>query len=44
VASVLGKRASGLMVALNNVPPSLDNLCATEVEGVRRLIALDGAK
>jgi uridine phosphorylase len=44
VASVLGKRASGLMVALNNVPPSLDNLCATAVEGVRRLIALDGAK
>ena len=45
VSSVLGKRAGGLMLGLNNVQPpdAMSNLCATAVEGVRRLIALDGA-
>lgn len=43
VSSVLGKRASGLMIALNG-PAPLDDLCATAVEGVRRLIALDQAQ
>lgn len=41
VSSVLGKRAGGLMIALNQPPKSLDDLCGTAVEGVRRLIALD---
>jgi uridine phosphorylase len=43
VASVLGKRAGGLMLALNREPTSLEPLCATAVEGVRLLIALDRA-
>jgi uridine phosphorylase len=40
VASVLGKRAGGLMVALTQQQP-LDDLCATAVAGLRRLIAHD---
>jgi uridine phosphorylase len=40
VASVLGARAGGLMVALDRHQP-LDNLCATAVEGLRLLIRLD---
>jgi uridine phosphorylase len=43
VSSVLGKRAGGLMVALNREPTSLEPLCRTAVEGIRRLIALDRA-
>jgi len=43
VSSVLGKRAGGLMLALNQAPDSLEPLCATAVEGVRRIIALDRA-
>lgn len=46
ICSVLGKRAGGLMIAAGTHQP-LENLCATAVEGVRRLIALDkgfGAK
>jgi uridine phosphorylase len=43
IASVLRKRAGGLMVALNREPSSLEPLCQTAVEGVRRLIALDRA-
>jgi uridine phosphorylase len=43
LASVLGKRAGGLMVALNREATSLDPLCKTAVEGIRRLIALDRA-
>ncbi len=42
VSSVLGKRAGGLMLALNS-EASVETLCATAVEGVRRLIALDAA-
>jgi uridine phosphorylase len=41
VASVLGKRAGGIMVALNRPATSLDPLCRTALDGVRRLIALD---
>jgi uridine phosphorylase len=40
VASVLGARAGGLMVALARLQP-LDDLCATAVEGLRQLIKLD---
>ena len=43
VSSVLHKRAGGLMIALNEGPRSVEELCATAVEGVRRLIALDHA-
>ena len=43
VASVLGKRAGGLMVALNKPATSLEPLCRTAVDAVRRLIALDRA-
>lgn len=43
LASVLGKRAGGIMVALNRPPTSLEPLCSTAVEGIRRLIALDRA-
>jgi uridine phosphorylase len=43
ICSVLHKRAGGLMVALNETPSSLEPLCQTAVEGVRRLIALDRA-
>ena len=43
VASVLGKRAGGIMLALNQAPDSLEPLCAAAVEGVRRIIALDRA-
>ena len=43
VASVLRKRAGGLMIALNREPSSLEPLCQTAVDGVRRLIALDRA-
>lgn len=42
IASVLGLRAGGLMVALER-HQSLDDLCATAVEGLRQLIALDSA-
>lgn len=42
VSSVLGKRAGGIMLALN-AEASVEELCATAVEGVRRLIALDSA-
>ncbi|MBL8095160.1 MAG: nucleoside phosphorylase [Anaerolineales bacterium] len=42
VSSVLGKRAGGIMLALN-AEASVAELCATAVEGVRRLIALDSA-
>jgi len=41
VASVLHKRAGGLMIALRADPLDLKPLCATAVDGVRRLIALD---
>jgi uridine phosphorylase len=41
VSSVLHKRAGGLMLALNRAPLDLKPLCATAVDGVRRLIALD---
>jgi uridine phosphorylase len=41
VASVLGKRAGGLMIALNREATSLEPLCLTAVEGVRNLIELD---
>jgi uridine phosphorylase len=44
VASVLHKRAGGLMLALNQDPTDLKPLCATAVAGVRRLIALDRAE
>ena len=43
VSSVLGKRAGGIMLALNQAPSSLDTLCSTAVEGVRRIIQLDRA-
>ena len=42
IASVLGLRAGGLMIAAGTHNP-LETLCATAVEGVRRLIALDKA-
>ncbi len=42
IASLLGLRAGGLMVALAR-HQSLDELCATAVEGLRQLIALDSA-
>ncbi len=42
IASVLGKRAGGLMIAAGVHQP-LDALCATAVEAVSRLIALDSA-
>jgi uridine phosphorylase len=41
VASVLHKRAGGIMIALNDFPKSLDLLCGCAVDGIRRLIALD---
>jgi uridine phosphorylase len=40
VASVLNKRAGGLMIA-GGVHSALENLCQTAVEGLRCLIALD---
>jgi uridine phosphorylase len=40
VASVLHKRAGGLMVALT-APHPIDELCRASVAGLRRLIALD---
>jgi uridine phosphorylase len=40
VSSILGTRAGGLMIA-GGTRQSLDRLCATAVDGVRRLIALD---
>ena len=43
IASVLHKRAGGLMIALNREPSSLEPLCQTAVDGVRRLIVLDRA-
>lgn len=43
VSSVLGKRAGGLMIALNQEASSLEPLCQTAVEGIRQLIALDRA-
>jgi len=43
VSSVLHKRAGGIMIALNQAPTSLNDLCSTAVDGVRRLIALDKA-
>jgi uridine phosphorylase len=43
VASVLHKRAGGIMIALNQDPTSLNDLCETAVDGIRRLIALDKA-
>jgi uridine phosphorylase len=43
LASVLRKRAGGIMIALNRNADSLDPLCLAAVEGVRRLIALDRA-
>lgn len=43
VSSVLHKRAGGIMIALNQAPKSLDDLCSTAVDGMRRLIALDKA-
>lgn len=42
VASVLHKRAGGIMLGLNDSPKSLEALCACAVDGIRRLIALDG--
>jgi len=42
VSSILGRRAGGLMIGAG-VQHSLDTLCATAVDGVRRLIALDEA-
>jgi uridine phosphorylase len=41
VARVLGKRAGGIMLALNDDPTSLDNLCQTAVAGIQNLIELD---
>lgn len=41
LCSVLGKRAGGVMVALNGPHPGLENLCETAVLGLRKLIALD---
>jgi uridine phosphorylase len=43
VASVLGKRAGGLMLALNQAPSSLDPLCSAAVDGIRRIIQMDRA-
>lgn len=43
ISSVLGKRAGGLMIAAG-VHQSLDTLCATAVEAVRRLVELDNVK
>lgn len=43
LSSILGKRAGGLMVAIKDTEPDIPRLCAVAVEGVRRLIALDGA-
>jgi len=40
ISSILGKRAGGLMIAAGTHNP-LETLCATAVEGARRLIALD---
>ena len=40
ISSVLGKRAGGLMIAAGTHNP-LETLCATAVDGVRRLIELD---
>jgi uridine phosphorylase len=42
LCSVLGKRAGGIMVAISEGHPGLENLCETAVLGVRKLIALDG--
>ena len=41
VSSVLGKRASGLMIA-GSAHDALENLCQTAVESLRLLIARDG--
>lgn len=41
IASVLGKRAGGIMIALDQPSKRIPELCATAVEGVRNLIALD---
>lgn len=41
VCSVLRKRAGGIMVAIHQSRPDLDNLCATAVLGLSRLIARD---
>jgi uridine phosphorylase len=43
VASVLGKRAGGIMLALNRAPDTLNTLCAAAVEGMRRVIQMDRA-
>jgi uridine phosphorylase len=40
IASTLGKRAGGLMLALDQSRP-VEELCATAVEGLRQLIARD---
>lgn len=40
ISSILGQRAGGLMIAAG-VHQSLDTLCSTAVEAVRRLITLD---
>lgn len=42
ISAILGKRAGGLMIAAG-VHNSLETLCATAVDGVRRLIALDNS-
>ncbi len=44
VASVLGRRAGGLMVAVGRDPVDLKPLCSAAVAGVRRLIALDHSR
>ncbi len=41
LCSVLRKRASGIMVAVNAEHPGLENLCETAVHGLRKLIARD---
>jgi uridine phosphorylase len=41
LCSVLGKRAGGIMVAVNAEHPGLENLCETAVYGLRKLIARD---
>ena len=43
VSSVLGKRAGGIMLALNQAPDTLNTLCGTAVEGMRRVIQMDRA-
>jgi uridine phosphorylase len=42
VASVLGKRAGGLMVALS-APHPIEELCQASIAGLRQLIAFDAA-